>query len=46
LLKENALKKVEEKPKGDAEKLKNNPGSVTWDDVRAFLEKERSNRRI
>lgn len=46
LLKENALKKVEEKSKGDAEKLTNNPGSVTWDDVRAFLEKERANRRI
>jgi hypothetical protein len=46
LLKENALKKIEEKPKGDAEKLVSNPGSVTWDDVKAFLEKERSNRRI
>ena len=46
LLKENALKKVEEKPKGDAEKLTNNPGSVTWDDVKAFLEKERLNKRI
>ena len=46
LLKNNELKKQEEKPKGDPEKLKNNPGSVTWEDVKAFLEKERGNRGI
>ncbi len=46
LLKNNELKKQEEKPKGDSEKLKTNPGSVTWEDVKAFLEKERGNRGI
>ena len=36
------LKKVEEKPAGDASKLISNPGNVTYDDVRAYiLEKQK-----
>lgn len=46
LVKNNELKKLEEKPKGDADKLTSNPGQVTWEDVKAYMEKERNNRGI
>jgi hypothetical protein len=46
LVKNNELKKQEEKPKGNADKLTSNPGGVTWEDVKAYLEKERGNRGI
>ncbi len=46
LLKTNAIKEIEEKPKGNADKLTSNPGGVTWEDVKAYLEKERGNRGI
>lgn len=42
--KKEELKKLEPKPKGNAEILTNNPGSVTYEDVKAYLEKKRLER--
>jgi hypothetical protein len=36
-----ALKKLEEKPKGDATKIINNPGSVSYEDLKAYLDEKR-----
>ena len=38
------LKKLENKPKGNADTLVNNPGAVTYEDVKAYLEKKRLER--
>ena len=46
LVKNNELKKVEPKKEGNADKLISNPGSVTWVDIKAFLEEERRKKRI
>ena len=46
MLKNNELKKKEEKPKGDPNKLMNNPGNVTWADLKAFMEAERNRNKI
>ena len=46
LVKNNELKKVEPKKEGNADKLISNPGSVTWADIKAFLEEERRKKRI
>lgn len=41
LKKNNELKKLEEKPKGDASKVLLNPGQVTWEDLKAYMEEKR-----
>ncbi len=46
LIKNNELKKLEEKPKGDASKILNNPGSVTYEDLKAYMEEQRKNRQL
>ena len=38
------LKKVEEKPAGDANKLISNPGNVTYEDLKAYLLEKSKNR--
>ena len=37
----NELKKLEEKPKGDAGKVLSNPGQVTYEDLKAYMEEKR-----
>lgn len=46
LIKNNELKKLEEKPKGDASKILNNPGSVSYEDLKAYMEEQRKNRQL
>lgn len=46
LLKNNELKKLEEKPKGDANKVLNNPGSVSYEDLKAYIEQQKRNRQL
>jgi hypothetical protein len=46
MLKNNELKKLEEKPKGVAEKVLNNPGAVSYQDLKAYLDEQRKNRTI
>ena len=46
LIKNNELKKLEEKPKGDASKILNNPGSVSYEDLKAYMEEQRRNRQL
>jgi hypothetical protein len=46
MVKNNELKKKEEKPKGDPNKLMNNPGNVTWEDLKAYMETQRSKNKI
>lgn len=41
LIKNNELKKIEERKRGEASKLINNPGQVTWDDLKAYMEEQR-----
>lgn len=41
LKQKNELKKLEEKPKGDPSKIKNNPGQVSWEDLKAYMEEKR-----
>jgi hypothetical protein len=43
-LKEAEIKKAEPKPVGDADKLNNNPGQVTYADIKAYLDKQNSMR--
>jgi hypothetical protein len=43
MLKNNEIKKKEEKPKGDADKITVNPGNVTWEDLKAFMDKKNKN---
>lgn len=38
------LKKIEEKPIGDPNKIKNNPGQVSYEDIKAYLEEKRKNK--
>jgi len=38
------LKKIEEKPIGDPTKVLNNPGQVSYEDIKAYLEEKRKNR--
>jgi hypothetical protein len=42
--KQEQLKKLEPKPQGNAEVVVKNPGAVTYDDVKAYLEKKRIER--
>jgi hypothetical protein len=37
----NELKKIEEKPKGDSSKVVNNPGQVSYEDIKAYYEEAR-----
>lgn len=46
MVKNNELKKLEEKPKGDASKILNNPGSVSYEDLKAYMEEQRRNRQL
>ena len=46
LIKNNELKKLEEKPKGNASKIIKNPGAVTYEDLKAYLEEERKKRQL
>lgn len=46
MIKNNELKKLEEKPKGDASKILNNPGSVSYEDLKAYMEEQRKNRQL
>ena len=43
---QNELRKMEEKPKGDASKIINNPGSVTYEDLKAYLDEQRKSRQL
>jgi hypothetical protein len=43
-VKNDELKKLEEKPKGDPNKIFQNPGNVTYEDLKAYLESQRQNR--
>lgn len=43
-LKESELKKAEPKIAGDASKLITNPGSVNYDDIKVYLEKQNAER--
>jgi hypothetical protein len=42
MLKNNEIKK-KETPKGDADKIVNNPGNVTWEDLKDFMNKKNRN---
>lgn len=42
----NELKKLEEKPKGNASKVKLNPGQVSWEDLKAYMEEKRRNSQL
>jgi hypothetical protein len=44
LVKNNELKKLEEKPLGVAEKVFSNPGNVNYEDLKAYLDEKRKNR--
>lgn len=46
MLKNNELKKMEERPKGDPNKVLSNPGAVSYEDLKAYLEEQRKNRSI
>jgi hypothetical protein len=46
LIKNNELKKLEEKPKGNASKVIQNPGAVSYEDLKAYLEEQRRNRQL
>lgn len=46
LIKNNELKKIEERKKGEALKLLQNPGQVTWDDLKAYMEEQRKNSQL
>ena len=46
LVKNNELKKLEEKPKGDSSKVIKNPGAVTYEDLKAYLDEKRKNRQL
>ena len=43
-IKENTQKKMEPKPKGNAELVTFNPGAVRYEDLKAFLEKQNAER--
>jgi hypothetical protein len=43
-VKNNELKKMEQKPTGNADNILNNPGNVTYEDLKAYLEKKNSER--
>jgi len=43
-IKNNELKKLEEKPKGNADLLTSSPGAVTYEDVKVYLEKKQKDR--
>jgi hypothetical protein len=42
--KENELRKIEQKPEGNPDIIFQNPGSVTYADLKAYLEKKRKER--
>lgn len=46
LKKLNELRKLEEKEKGDPNKVFTNPGQVTYEDLKAYLEQERKKRQL
>lgn len=43
-LEKDELKKMEERPVGNADLLTQNPGSISYDDIQAYLEKKRQER--
>jgi hypothetical protein len=43
-IKNDELKKLEEKPKGNADAILSNPGAVTYEDLQAYIEKKRQER--
>lgn len=43
-VKNDELRKIEEKPKGNAENITINPGNVTYEDVKAYLEQKQKER--
>lgn len=43
-VKNDELKKVEDKKPGNPDKIFQNPGNVTYEDLKAYLEKQRQNR--
>lgn len=42
----NALKKAEEVQKGNSEKVLKNPGNVSYEDVKAYIEQQRRSRQL
>lgn len=42
--KNDELKKLEPRPKGNAEAIMSNPGAVTYEDLQAYIEKKRQER--
>lgn len=45
-VKNDELKKLESKPKGISDNILLNPGSVSYDDLKAYLDNERKNRQL
>ena len=43
-VKNDELRQLEEKPKGNAENITMNPGNVTYEDVKAYLELKQKER--
>ncbi len=43
-LKENEIRKLDEKPKGDPNKIITNPGAVTYEDVKEYLKMKQAER--
>ena len=46
LKKNNELKKLEEKSKGDSSKVVNNPGQVSYEDIKAYYEEARKRNQL
>ena len=42
--KNDELKKLDERPVGNSEQILQNPGSVTYEDLRAYMDKKQSER--
>lgn len=40
------LRELEKKDKGDPTKIKSNPGQVTWDDIKSYMEQKRNGNNI
>ena len=45
-VKNDELRHLEEKPKGNASKIIKNPGAVTYEDLKAYLDEERKKRQL
>jgi len=46
LIEDNKIKQAEPVKEGNADKVISNPGNVSWEDVKAYMEKKNQSRRI